>query len=264
MANGWTVGQKSLKLATRLQGEALTAYKDIPMDDRKNYDIVKAALQGALIPEEGKFIAMDAFHTRSLFPSESVQIYVYELKKLINRALPDIETEAKEQLLFHRFVTGLPVQMSREIQLNSSITSLGEAVKRMTYENKQTDSICSIIKDSKAQEGQPLQKPLELQRPESQIANLEESISELSIQLANLRSEGAVMSTVPMCTAAITSHGDRKPVVCYNCRKKCHIARNCRTKVVFHMWKFLSLRQGLPTYSAPKKRYMEDGRRIFF
>ena len=62
MANGWTVEQKSLKLATRLQGEALIAYKDIPMDDRKNYEIVKAALQRALIPEEGKFIAMDTFH----------------------------------------------------------------------------------------------------------------------------------------------------------------------------------------------------------
>ena len=175
MANGWTVEQKSLKLATRLQGEALIAYKDIPMDDRKNYEIVKAALQRALIPEEGKFIAMDTFHKRSLFPSESVQIYVYELKKLINRALPDIATEAKEQLLFHRFVTGLPVQMSREIQLNSSITSLEEAVKKakvlMTYENKQMDSICSIIKDLKIQEGQPVQKPLEMQLPESQIAN---------------------------------------------------------------------------------------------
>ena len=68
-------------LATRLQGEALIAYKDIPTDDRKDYVVVEAALQRALIPEEGKFIAMDAFHKRSLFPSESVQIYVYKLKK---------------------------------------------------------------------------------------------------------------------------------------------------------------------------------------
>ena len=59
MANGWTVEQKSLKLATRFQGEALIAYKDIPMDGRKNYEIVKAALQRALIPEEGKFIARE-------------------------------------------------------------------------------------------------------------------------------------------------------------------------------------------------------------
>ena len=111
MTNGWTVEQKSLKLATRLQGEALIAYKDILMVDRKNYEIVKAALQRALIPEEGKFIAMDTFHKRSLFPSESVQIYVYELKKLINIAPSDLATEAKEQLLFHRFVTGLPEEL---------------------------------------------------------------------------------------------------------------------------------------------------------
>ena len=52
MVNGRTVEQKSLKLTTRLQGEALTAYRDIPMDDRKSYEIVKAALQRALIPEK--------------------------------------------------------------------------------------------------------------------------------------------------------------------------------------------------------------------
>ena len=102
----------------------------------------------------------------------------------------------------------------------------------MTYENKQTDSICSIIKDSKIQEGLPVQRPMEVQLPVSQIAKLEVSISELSIQLAILRSEGAVMNTMPLCTAAITSYGDRKPVICYNCKNKGHIARNCRTKLV--------------------------------
>ena len=45
MANDWTVEQKSLKLATRLQGEALITYKDIPMDDKKNYEIVRQPFQ---------------------------------------------------------------------------------------------------------------------------------------------------------------------------------------------------------------------------
>ena len=116
--------------------------------------------------------------------------------------------------------------MSREIQLNSSITSLEEAVKKakvlMTYENKQIDSICSIIKESKTQEGQPLQKPWELQLPESQIAKLEESISELSIQLANLRSEGAVTST--NCRTKVVQ-GCRTFVKCFTCGSSYHFVR---------------------------------------
>ena len=88
MANGWTVEQKSLKLATRLQVEALFAYKDIPMDDRKNYEIVGSPSKSPNTRRR-KVYRYGYIHKRSLFPSESVQIYVYELGKLINRALPD-------------------------------------------------------------------------------------------------------------------------------------------------------------------------------
>ena len=54
------------------------------------------------------FITFNEFHKCRLHTSESLSI-VYELKKLLDEAMRGMDAMAREQLLLHQFLGGLPL-----------------------------------------------------------------------------------------------------------------------------------------------------------
>ena len=47
-----------------------------------------------------------------MLPGETLNLYVHELKHLLQQAMPDLQAAAKEQQLLHQFLTGLPAAVS--------------------------------------------------------------------------------------------------------------------------------------------------------
>ena len=60
------------------------------------------------VPKESRFQAMEEFKSRKQLPGETPHAYLYVLKHLLSKALPELEGAAKEDLLLHHFIDGLP------------------------------------------------------------------------------------------------------------------------------------------------------------
>ena len=90
-ANSWTAGVRAKKLPTLLEGEALAVWLELTSGEQSDYDNVCKKLNDKFNPQA--FVSLDEFHRRKLLPGEAVTLYVHELKKLIKRAMPDIDED---------------------------------------------------------------------------------------------------------------------------------------------------------------------------
>ena len=112
-ANKWNDGTKAVKLPTLLEGEALATWFSLDEEDQKNYDEAKAKLIKILSPTE--FLTLDQFHRRKLAPGEPLSVFVHDLKKLIQHAMPTIPHEVRDQMLLHQLLAGLPTVVSKQL-----------------------------------------------------------------------------------------------------------------------------------------------------
>ena len=118
----------ALKLPTLLEGEALVAWLGIAAKTRTNYAATKQALTNALKPTE--FTAFAEFQSRKLRPGETVHMYLHHLKRLLDAAMPDLEEDSKNKILFQQFLAGVPDECSRVLRANPDITTIDAAVTR--------------------------------------------------------------------------------------------------------------------------------------
>ena len=123
-ANGWDAAKK---LPTLLEGEALAAWTELSDEEKSNYGVTKGKLIKKMAPLE--FVSLEEFQKRSIFPGESVGMYSYELKQLLQQAMPELTAEAMKQLLIHQFLAGYPPQ-SRQLRAGGNTTDLDELVQR--------------------------------------------------------------------------------------------------------------------------------------
>ena len=59
---------------------------------------------------------MEKFQKRKMLPGEAISLYLHELKMLLDQAMPVLAAEAKQQLLVHQFLAGLPVSVSQQLR----------------------------------------------------------------------------------------------------------------------------------------------------
>ena len=111
-----------MKLPTLLEGEALATWLDLSDDERKNYGIVKEKLTAAMVSTS--FTTLEQFHQRKLVPGEALSLFLHELKQLLDQAMPKLEARAREQLLLHQFVAGLPNAVSRQLRATGDAKEL--------------------------------------------------------------------------------------------------------------------------------------------
>ena len=50
-----------------------------------------------------------------ILPGEVILLYLHKLKTLLNQAMPGLAAKAKQQLLVHQFLAGLPVSVSQQL-----------------------------------------------------------------------------------------------------------------------------------------------------
>jgi len=66
----------------------------------------------------------------SLDPGEALSVYVHNLKVLIERAMPGIDTTSHGQLLLHQFLASIPGHISQQLQAMSNTTDLQRVVEK--------------------------------------------------------------------------------------------------------------------------------------
>ena len=168
---------------------------ELSEDEQKDYETTKKKIAERIVPED--FITLDEFHKRRLHPGESLSLFVYDLKKLLDQAMPGMDATARQQLLLHQFLGGLPVSVSKQIRAAGDTKDLNKVVERarllMTIEGEQT----------------PVAAVTEVQELKKQISELTEQV--------------AVLTTTKNVARKITATNKR----CFNCRGFGHMQRDC-------------------------------------
>ena len=62
--------------------------------------------------------------------STSVFVYVHDLERLLDQALPELEANARKQFVLHQFISGLPTHVSTQIRATGDTKELGATVKK--------------------------------------------------------------------------------------------------------------------------------------
>ena len=77
-------------------------------DDKKDFNRIVSALTNEFIPEEVRVQSLREFEARKQMPGESPHAYLFQFKKLLHTALPNLEGGTKETMLLQHFIDGLP------------------------------------------------------------------------------------------------------------------------------------------------------------
>ena len=54
---------------------------------------------------------------------------MHDLKRLIDHAMPEAEAATQQKLLIHQFLTGLPADISKQLQAVGEIEELDKTIK---------------------------------------------------------------------------------------------------------------------------------------
>ena len=130
-----------MKLPTLLEGGVLTVWLDLTEEQQGDYSVTVGKLKKKLSPSG--FSSLD---TRKLQPGEALSPFVQDLKQKLQHAMPDITSAARNQLLLHQFLAGLPVQICKQLQAAGDVTSMKTVLERaqllMSLEAEQEQSSC--------------------------------------------------------------------------------------------------------------------------
>ena len=93
-----------------MEGEALAIWLELTEAEKANYQDSKAKLIARMAPV--KCVSLGDFHAKQLRPGESLSVFLHELKRLLDQAMPEAEATTRTQLVLHQFITGLPVHVN--------------------------------------------------------------------------------------------------------------------------------------------------------
>ena len=203
----------ALKLPMLLEGEALVAWLGIAAKTRTNYAATKQALTNSLKSTE--FAAFAEFQSRKLRPGKMVHMYLHHLKQLLDAAMPELEEDSKNKILFQQFLAGVPDECNWVLRANPDIMTIDAAVTRakllLTVSGEKSAlSVATVTDAAKCPEGRTLQ----------------DSVKYLTEQMSTLM-EKLHKQTITATVQPPTS-GTSVSVRCYNCNRPGHLSRNCR------------------------------------
>ena len=102
--NGWNAADKKKWVRARLTGRAATAMRRLAEDDRASYATICTALKNRFEPECRKEVFIAEFQTKKKRRSEDWASFAEDLKNLVEKAYPSLQTEAQELLALNHFL----------------------------------------------------------------------------------------------------------------------------------------------------------------
>ena len=130
-ANSWNADAKAKILPTYLKGLAYAVYHRLTAEQKASYDVLATVLKETFLPGTGerRRLARTQFSERSLCDGEALQVYARELEDLLDRAMPGLAEDLREQQLIDRFVESLLLHARYQLDLHPQVTFQGTIVR---------------------------------------------------------------------------------------------------------------------------------------
>ena len=105
-ANRWAADDKLFRFTTLLRGRAFAVYERLEDDQKDTYAYLVAALTATFEPRTEERHRLPTFHltNRILQPGESLDVFLRDLERLLDRAQPGLAREVRRQQLIDRFI----------------------------------------------------------------------------------------------------------------------------------------------------------------
>ena len=181
----------------------MAVWLKLTREQQDDYAVTKKAMEKAMLPMN--FVSLDDFHRRKLCPGKAISVYVHDLRKLLPHALPEAVNDAKESLLLHQFLAGIPEATARKLRALGEVTTLDKVMTcarlPMTIDSEPVATIADKNPSPLAE------KPNETQLLREQIAVLTEKVATLTTKV---------------------NQPPRSHHRCFNCNQVGHLQRDCQ------------------------------------
>ena len=105
--NDWDDNAKLLLMRVRLIGRAQTAYGRLSESKKGDYLTLKKSLKERFEPDSRCELYLSEFSTRTRKAGEGWAEYADDLRLLADRAFPELEEKAREQLALNQYLSSL-------------------------------------------------------------------------------------------------------------------------------------------------------------
>jgi len=246
--NNWGDAQKLLWLRVRLTGRARTAYQGLSAGAKESYEESKKALKERFEPTSKQELYRAELQTRRKSKTEGWADYAEALKRLTDKAFPDLQAAAKEQLGLMQYLDQLhtpqvafSVKQKRPKTLDEAVAATLEMESYLISSSRREVAQVDVAKlpgtgpdeelsvaatGSGSQHGELLSTMNRLlERVERLEARLERDESG-----GHRRQQTAFRSSDtqhPSTTSSNSRDGRRQPVTCRRCGQEGHFSYGC-------------------------------------
>ena len=228
--NSWNEESKLLWLKVRLTERAQMAFQHLPVDTQADYEGSKAALKERFEPESRKDRYKAEFQNRRKKRTEPWADYAEDLRILVDRAYPQLEAAARDQMAMTRYLSQIDnvqvafsVKQQKPTTLDAAVSAtlemesyLGPKLEVAGVE----DTVAAAMPDEAT--GTVMKKLLE------RMERLETELSESRKERRDYMQKRKPTSYPQQGNSGYRPGGRPRSVpTCWNCGQRGHVIRDC-------------------------------------
>ena len=122
-----------------------------------------------------EFIFLKEFHSRTMWPGEAVTLYLYDLKRLLQQAMPGLAKIALQPLLLHQFLLGLPDAISQQLRASGDTKDLNKVQRAKMLMTVMEQGQAAALATTPT-------PPNEVDKLKTQITQLTEKVAALTVK----------------------------------------------------------------------------------
>jgi len=233
--NEWDEANRLLWLEVRMTGKAQSAWRRLSNEAKSQYVSAKAALRKRFEPDSRRELYAVEFQTRKRHRGEAWEELGDNLRLLADKAFPDLEDKAKEQLSLDRFLTlldkpelALAVKQKRPKDIDEAVayTLEMESYLMTTYPAPRQVSVAGVTQVDLDDTQETVTTIAAVQSKQDAILD---ALRTLTLRLDRLEQKvahGEKQVCHPQSNKPLQDR-PRNPIVCRRCGKEGHFARGC-------------------------------------
>ena len=231
--NGWSEQQKCSFLAVKLRGAALHVYTDLPVEKRTHYASVVHSLRNRFDRSHQTELYKVQLRARVRQSGENLSELASAIRRLTNRAYPEIPVEVREDLAKDQFIealdshqTRLQIRRRKPVNLDEALTLAIEEETLLSLEERRTvmrqkagaqvvntpnfpkDNVSAATCTCMSSAGCMKDR----QNEDDRFAELNKKVEDLKVIVESLK---------------MRKNNQNREIVCWSCKKKGHVRANC-------------------------------------